>query len=234
MVHGFRLVFFIFAFFCNHVFLYGTSSPHFVGLGRDCQIADAFNTFQLRQAAFPLDWVVSHNFEGVIQAFEDDFKHFLDPIYLVYAKTHVINSYYGFGFNHFFPLEGVPVTEHITVPGTVVKNYLDYLPAVQVTQGRRIQRVKDLLSSDEFVIFVRTHIVPSQAENFVARIRKKYPNLRFLLVVVHENLDLIGDWKLDRVLNFFACRRRNFADWWDNSEWATVFYHVLNLDYSQY
>ena len=101
--------------------------------------------------------MISHNFEGVLQAFDDEFANFLDPAYLSYATTLVQNTYYDFGFNHFFPLEGLPDNEPINIAGIVRTNYLDYLPSIQAAQGIRIDRLNKLLSSNEMVVFVRTH-----------------------------------------------------------------------------
>lgn len=222
----FRTILFFVVFLGTNFFAYANVAPHYISLGRDCQAAGLFSLFNLREASFPLDWVVSHEFEGVIKAFDDDFKYFLDPLHLVYCKEYIYNSYYSFCFNHFFPLKGVTVTDHITVPGTVVENYLDYLPEVKATQDRRIQRVKDLLTSNDVVVFVRTHLEPEQAKRFTSLIRKKYPKLKFLLVVVHEQPNLIGNWHIKRVLNYYAQNRSGLADWWDMSEWSNIFQYV--------
>lgn len=193
--------------------------PHYVSLGRDCQPASAFIGFQLREASFPLDWVASPNFEGVIEAFRDDFKYFLDPNYLQYFPHGILNTYYNFGFNHFFPAKD----------GVVPENFLDYLPEVRATQNRRIQRVKDLLTSNEVIVFIRTHIEPIQAAHFVALLRTKYPQLRFLLAVVHERADLIGNWHLDRVVNFYASQRSGAGDWWSPGEWGAIFGQINQI-----
>lgn len=222
----FRTILLFVVFLGTNFFAHGNVIPHFISLGRDCQVAGHFSLFQLREASFPLDWVISYEFEGVINAFDDDFKYFLDPLYLVYCKEYIYNSYYSFSFNHFFPIKGVPVTDHIAVPGTVVENYLEYLPQVQAIQGRRIQRVKDLLTSNEVVVFVRTHLEPDQAKRFTSLIRQKYPKLKFLLVIIHERPDLIGNWHIDRVINYYASIRSGMADWWHIVEWSNIFQYV--------
>ena len=94
-------------------------------------MAGVLINFNLRKAAYPLDWMVSHNFYGVVEVFKTDFKYFLDPEFLAYRVNYIENMYYQFGYNHFFPLIGQPVTEEVHVAGVVVPNYLDYLPFVQ-------------------------------------------------------------------------------------------------------
>jgi hypothetical protein len=195
---------------------------HYIGLGRDCQVAIILRDLQIRRAAYPLDWMVCSNFYGVIEVFKDDFKYFLDPNFLIYKESYIENSYYQFGYNHFFPIIGFPIYDDIHIAGTIVPNFLDHLPAVQATQGKRIQRLLDLLSSDEKIVFIRTHAMPDEARAFVHAIEQKYPHLKFRLVVVHERQDLIGDWNIPKVLNFYACQRSGDHDWWIPQEWANI------------
>jgi len=218
------LYFIVLSFLFSRSVVHGTNTRYYVSLGRDCQIASSLVDFNMRRFALPFDWVLSSPFEGVIKAFEEDFEHFLDPLYLSYETNYIANNYYGFGFSHFFPMIGVPITEDICVAGTVVDNYLDYLPAVQTTQERRIQRLKDLLSSEEVVFFIRTHINKDEAVHFVSMLNEKYPQLVFILVMVHERADLIDNWHLEKVINYYASLRRGIGDWWNYSEWQ----HIIN------
>ena len=52
--------------------------------------ADGYNTC-------PFDLMVS-NYKGVVECIKDDFKYFCDSKYL--KSNSVLNTYYGFGFNH--------------------------------------------------------------------------------------------------------------------------------------
>ncbi|WP_195155562.1 DUF1796 family putative cysteine peptidase [Candidatus Protochlamydia phocaeensis] len=199
---------------------------HYISLGRDCQVSCQLALYNLRSAAYPLDWIVSHHFEGVIEVFKDDFNYFLDPAFLEYKTTYIENTYYQFLYNHFFPVVGYVPKEDIVVKGTIVPNYLDYLPNVQATQGRRIQRLMNLLSSKERIIFIRSHSTPDEARAFMRMLKEKYPHPDIFLVVVHERKDLIGDWHIPNVLNFYASQKSGFADWWEASEWAKIFSHI--------
>lgn len=222
-------MFLTFSFFFSASFAYGKGSVHFISLGRDCQVGLELIAANLRPAAFPLDWVAS-DFEGVIKAFEDDFEHFLDPLYLTYHPYQIYNSYYGFGYNHCFPIKDVEFIQHLDkgYAGIHRENFLDYLPSVQSTYKRRIRRLNNLLIRHEAIVFIRTHIVPSQAAHFVTMLSGKYPCLPFLLVVVHERADLIGDWHIDKVLNFYASKRSGYADFWERSEWNNILPQALN------
>lgn len=195
---------------------------HYIGLGRDCQVTGALIHFNLRAAAYPLDWMVSLHFDGVIHAFQTDFKQFLNPSFLVYQTHYIENTYYQFGYNHFFPLVGHPITDEVHVAGTVVPNFLDYLPHVKEVQNRRIKRLLNLLSSQDNIVFIRTHSTPHEAADFMNMIKYRYPKKKIFLVVVHEREDLIGEWFLPNVLNFYASQRTGFADWWTMDEWAKI------------
>jgi hypothetical protein len=195
-----------------------THQVHYIGVGRDCQVAEELKAFGLRKASYPFDWFVSRNFNTVIMAIEEDFEFFLDIDYLIYREGsgYIENSHYSFLYNHFFP----------TVNWIIVPNWGDYLPAVQTTQNRRIKRFQDLLNSQDTVVFIRTHCLPEEADHFVKVIKNKYPNLDFILTVVHDREDLKDDWCIPHVLNFYASKRKGVVDWWDRSEWIVVFEHI--------
>jgi hypothetical protein len=199
------------------------SAIHYISLGRDCQVANELKESNLRDGAYPLDWMVSPNFFGILQAFKEDFKYFLDPAFLVYQVVHVENTYYQFFYNHFFPVEQ-PVTG---IP-KILPNYLDYLPSAQATQGKHIQRLLDLLSSKDKIVFIRTHSTPHEAQAFMNMIKEKNPRLDVLLVIVHERKDLIGDWNIPNVLNFYASQRCQLANWWSREEWIHIFNKIQN------
>lgn len=197
-------------------------ATYFVSLGIDCQVAYTLEELKLRPTSFPLDWVASDNFEGVIRAFEDDFKYFLNPNYLSYQihpspyiGSYIWNSYYEFRYSHFFP----------TINDSIVYNYLDFLPDIRNTQNRRVQRLISLMKSkNDVIVFIRTNIEPGEAYRFVDLIHKKYPNLFFLLVAVNERKDFAEDWNLERVLNFYITNKRKdlYSLWWDHSEWLYI------------
>lgn len=209
------------------VYLQSTYCVQYISLGRDCQVAGELVSFNLRSAAYPLDWMGTSNFYGIVQAFEDDFQHLLDPAVLEYRTTYIENVHYQFHYNHFFPIIGEVFLGEVCVAGTIVPNYLEYLPIVKEVQERRIGRLINLLSSKETVFFIRTYGTPDEAIAFTNTIKQKYPELDFMLVIVHERVDWIGNWNIPNVLNFFVNQRSGFADWWSKAEWANIF-QLLN------
>jgi hypothetical protein len=215
---------------CFLFFQYGLQAEvHYIGLGRDCQIASHLERLFLRKAAYPFDWMVSHNFNGITQAIDENFIHFLDANVLLHKGPYIENVYYQFLFNHFFPLVGRPVTEEVCEAGTVVPNFFDYLPQVQTTQNRRIERFINLLSSDDHVVFIRTHATAIDAALFVNMIENKYPQLQFTLVVVNDMTNFSGAWNIPHVLNYYGSQYIGFADWWTYPEWDAIFEHLRGV-----
>ncbi|MDP1880208.1 MAG: DUF1796 family putative cysteine peptidase [Parachlamydiaceae bacterium] len=225
----FRIAFLTLFFCCFQISVF--CHVHFISLGRDCQPASQLIHFKLRLKPYPFDWMVSGNFSGITMAIQDDLKYFLDPFFLYHGESYIGNNYYQFGYNHFFPLIGHPLTEEVCVAGTVVPNYLDFLSHVQRVQNIRKENLLFLLSTtNDQVIFIRTHAIPSEAEEFVNMIKIKYPNLNFILFIVHENENLIGDWGIPNVKNYYASQRLGIVnDWWSYNEWKLIFNHIYQL-----
>ncbi len=71
-----------------NIFLYGEHSlpieanPLFVSLGSHCEVASALKRNQLRYKAFPFDWLVSLNTDGLVSLLDRDFADFLNPQYI--------------------------------------------------------------------------------------------------------------------------------------------------------
>ena len=62
-----------------------------ISLGYFCSVALELERIGLRSASYPFDWTIS-DFEGVIDAIENNFIHFLDYEYLYQNKE--IHSHY--------------------------------------------------------------------------------------------------------------------------------------------
>lgn len=82
----------------------GTSFENIISLGFFCNVAGELETYGLRSASYPFDWIIS-SFEGVLQCMEDGFKDFLNIAYLSQSaidRTHYKNSKYNCYFFHDF------------------------------------------------------------------------------------------------------------------------------------
>jgi hypothetical protein len=197
-----------------------------ISLGQDCQAAWRLKQFNLRELAYPFEWLRAYDFYGVCKNIEDRFINFLNPYYLSAFREQVSNTLYGLGFVHDFPTND---TGYIAVEnencGIVVSNYLDYLEQVKKKYQPRIKRFLDALDGNNKVIFIRTHIGPDQAQFFVNMINKYFSQADYRLVVIHEQRALNYNWKIARVENFFISEKEPLCvnNWLSQNEWQNVF-----------
>src|SRR3989338_2561561 len=68
--------------------------PLFVSLGSSCEAASQLRHLNLRTAAFPLDWVLSIENDGLIALIEEDFAEFLSPHCLAVLNQVPCNTHY--------------------------------------------------------------------------------------------------------------------------------------------
>jgi hypothetical protein len=205
-----------------------------ISLGSDCQVADNLKAFHLRKEAYPFDWIVTEDFESVIDAIQDDFAHWLDPNYLEYRGTNIYNKCYNLAFVHDFPIAGH--SEHADGDymafGQIDSNYLTFLPSATDKFNRRVQRLYQLFITNSPIIFVRAHANRKSAERFVSVIKGKYPNLPFVLLVVTRAGLLNPPWNLPHVVNVYVSDEGGqlFPWWWSRATWYSILkqYNLLS------
>lgn len=216
------LVNFVFtlAVYCTSV-----EQPVLISLGQDCEPAWYARALNIRKIAFPVDWVISYNFEKLCQALTEKFEHFLNKDYLQYRDSHIENSRYDFRFHHDFPTYAQSAVSHDDGnAGKIQVNYLDFLDQVKAKYAVRIDRFFQVLQGSAPVIFFRTYINPQQAQFFVDLMSTYYPNLSYTLVVIHNNRANDYDWKIPHVTNFYIAQRTiNGALWYNKNDWAGIF-----------
>ena len=131
---------------------------NFITLGYDCSPAAALKACDLRIIALPFDWVVS-NLDALHRCFTDDFKFFHKNLKFNYNKTRLIDEY-GFEFPHDYPLNNIEINENIIGEGSfdgkdcIIDNWKDYYDIVLDKYNRRIERFKNMLSSEIPVIIL--------------------------------------------------------------------------------
>lgn len=217
-------------FLLSSVFLfpiYLLSQPIVISLGSDCQGTVYKREYQLREAAYPFDLVVTEDFESVIHAISDECKNWLTPAYLEYRDNNILNTLYRISFVHDFPF----VDNHYktsesdyTSSGIIEPEYKSYLSAAAKKYRRRIGRFFEVLNSTNPVIFIRTNTTPTAARRFVEMMKQKYPNLPFILVVVCTSKLVNMNWNIERVKNFYAVDKDlSFPWWWGHKTWQMVF-----------
>ncbi len=184
--------------------IHATDKTIIISLGQDCQAAWRLKQFNLREAAYPFDWLRSYDFKGVCATIEDRFMNFLNAGYLTVAREQVSNNVYNLGFVHDFPTNdaGYIAVENENC-GMIVSNYLEYLNLVKKKYEPRIKRFLDALEGNNKVFFIRTHITPEQACYFTKIIDKIFPRADYTLIVIHENASLNYNWNIAQVQSFY-------------------------------
>lgn len=171
------------------LFVFGLSAaeePIFISLGARCGTATSLSDLRYRKKAYPLDWLVTP-FDGLCQALEDDFAHFLSGCH---REDQGIIDFYGFQFYHDFPKEGP---------------FEDAMSAVMKKYQRRIKRFQEVCLGANKVIFIRAEEV-SQQKAIILRdlLIRKYPALDFILIAITSEECTEEPWNLYRIRNLRA------------------------------
>lgn len=208
-------------------------TPTYISLGEDCQVALSMRDLNVRLAAYPFDWMISSDFDKLTQAFREDFVDFLNPQHMEIGTAPfgltwgVFDNYYRLIFLHDFPNHEPEnaVDFDVKYPNY---NFADYLPEVTAKYERRLQRLRDVLGASGPVIFIRTATsrkfnipcTPKQVSAFIKTIKKRYPQLRFLFVIVHTNPEFkkAGNWKSSKVYPVY----RKTDSWVSVDEWVVL------------
>lgn len=122
--------------FCEMPFL-------FVSLGSHCEPAVMLRFYEQRRFAYPFDWLVTIDSEGMISLLSDDFQYFLDRNFMFTFPNHfecIENSLYRIEFKH----DGALLSD------------IDILEKAVAKYGRRINRFRQLRKYTGKVFFVRT------------------------------------------------------------------------------
>lgn len=196
------------------------SLPLVIPIGKDCGPAGYLRYFNIRKVAYPLDWLVTDNFDDVCNLIEEKFALFLEANVLRLNQNGrgIYNFHNNIEFIHDFP-----TTSHNNIAaddgtaGTIRQNFLDYLDGVKNKYKPRIARFFDALNGADPVIFIRTHIPPNQAQKFVTLMQQYYPNLNYTLAIVHKKTDETYTWSIPNVVNFYvdpiAGSQQCYNDW---------------------
>lgn len=137
----------------------------FISIGVDCGMADFLKKNNLRKFSCPFDWVVSY--DGISECIDDNFKNFI-------PKNNTKTNSYGICLLHY-----------------------EFITEEDITYTRRINRLIDFLeNTEEEVIFCRKgHAYHNHSEHNCINdidiaekldlvLRKKYPNLKYKIIVI--------------------------------------------------
>ncbi len=171
----------------------------FVSLGSSCVPAGLLRYCGMRKVAFPLDWLISIDNEGLIKAIREDFRNFLNEDFLIpdnfllrnASGASLIHLDYHFEFVHegdFFGLEYVQNWQSLMeryqrrierfnkiagYPGTVIFLRCSY--RMGLTDPHRYFKCKEIIDiSDE------------DAMSLYWTLKERFQTLRFKLVIMNE------------------------------------------------
>jgi hypothetical protein len=181
-----------------------------ISLGGWCAVAYQLGEHGYRTVSYPFDWIVTP-VSALLHLLKHDFDGFLDrgDLWRADGQTYIENSL-GLKFFHDF---------HLT------ESFLSEYESVKEKYDRRTARFREVLDSVDRVAFVRVELSRPEAEQLRDLIRRKYPRLEFLLVVINRLPDGADDWGLDQVRNFSIEGVGDDADNWlgNNDDFGTVF-----------
>jgi hypothetical protein len=167
-----------------------------ISLGCNCECAYQLRERKLSGAFFPFDWMRTENFDAISVMLETDFQDFLNKENLVLGNRNsptascrlVTDTKHDMKFLHDFPWD---------------KNLEESYDAVKQKYARRIARFYRALATDKQIYFFRRDLVTqTQIINFCNVIQKKFPDLKFTLIVMHNSKECKKKWKIKNVLNF--------------------------------
>lgn len=194
----------------------------FVSLGCTCWTAQALRAHGLRNAAFPFDWLLTRDNEKFIMCLNEDFEHFLNPLYLLRSKTSttdIENNYYNFQFTHDWPfnkdLRDSP------------ERYNEQIQFITSKYSRRINRFKSLNNFQGKVFFIRCCRTDynyegewgwnaKNAQNLNNALKKLFPNLNFTLAILSctdPSISEIGDIPEVKEYKIANLTGENFAEY---------------------
>lgn len=182
-------------------------SPLCVSLGSNCTAAYQLRNSNLRTFAYPFDWILSRDINGLFKAIKTDFTdYFLKENLINSAAAQVIDTQYNMYYIHDFPYHTVLVEGKI-VP-EIDKNWLEYYPLNKEKYDRRIARFRQLKYAQETIIFFR-YFYTTKAEALILKALLEeylFPK-KFTLVVIGDTQEYKEKWNIAGIENFFFIAR---------------------------
>jgi hypothetical protein len=167
-----------------------SQEPLFVSLGSWCEVAHALKACEIRNAAYPFDWITSIDSERFLEVLQDDFHHFFDEAFLVVGGRdpgYLLHTYYRLEFLHDGDFRDL----------TTMQKFKD-------KYQRRIERFRMLAEYPGKVFFVRTayagsttdlyylcadnlEISDGYAWKLYRILQERFPKLDFTLVIINND-----------------------------------------------
>jgi hypothetical protein len=198
-----------------------------IPLGCNCQPSFKTRECGVRGHAFPFDWCFTP-YESLYHFIDTDFKDFFKKENLIQSDKKLFKDFvYQFCVNQ----NGTHISES---PGWVldkesgmffIHDFTNGLPETIEREHavhhakylRRINRFYSEINSGKHVYFIRFGaITKAQSISLVDLLKRKFPNLKFTLIVIESDYqEFFNDWGVPYLKNFFAINADAF-------DWATL------------
>ena len=161
-------------------------AEHFFTIGKACRPAFWLKKYNLRQHAYPFDWMKDFQLNSVLKAFRDGCSNWFSDY--SEGKSTLSTRYVIDNTNH--------VTSVHAFPGSC--SVADYLPEFQKTMQRRMQRLQQVCKNSRKVCILcnREENVLAFAD-FAKQLSRMYPQLKLTIVNVVHTTGTAGIDKYD-------------------------------------
>ncbi len=199
-----------------------------INLGGDCQVAYQMKKHKLRTCALPFDRVNCPP-EAIIKLLELKFEGFLEKEHLAYTEatsSHIHETVYDMILRHDFKV----IEDFLAWEASTEEEEYRTYDEVKKRYDRRVARFLNLIDTSKCILFIRKRASEEQAKLLVETIKKVYPELDFLLVILGGKEEHKKDWKVDHIRNFFLRQLDPYKWSGDDEAWREIFFDELGLE----
>lgn len=189
----------------------------YIPLGNSCSIAYNLRLLDLRNLAFPFDWVRVTNFNNITTLLENEFEDFLNLDTFEFKE--ISDKFEVNGNNKSYIYSNNYCTFY--------HDFDDYIENINIDTflekyNRRIKRFLDCIKSKNHLTFIREEygkVKLCKINKFIKAIQEINPTLNFKLVIITNNKNLED---IDNVIFYYS--DKSIIDWRrPEIDWTSVF-----------
>lgn len=191
-----------------------------INLGGDCQITYQLYIHGLRNYALPFDTLITP-YKALRDMLKNNFEGFIEPdnFELVVSEDgekYILDKKYGSRWIHDFKMQ---------------EDFLKDYEGVAAKYMRRIDRLRNLIVTSEYPIFIRKRISKEQAvelRTILSVLREGKP---FSLAVLDNTQEITSDWQFESIYNYYLRQPESYTWKGDPEAWKEIF-QALGLEVS--
>ena len=173
---------------------YGIWNMKYVSLGSSCSVAYQLQKLNKRNIAYPFDWLRCETLDNITNCFGNNFSDFITSCHIV-SKS----DKFPLSTNDDFPcIDNQSKAISLCMQNKYnMKFYHDFtdgsdMDTIDLKYQRRINRLLDLIKSDNEICFVRDELKPNKLnldmiDKFQREIKKINPNIKFKMIIILHN-----------------------------------------------